>query len=81
MNGVRRFDSAAGFPKIRRKVKNMIKISKEKWEGICSDYKGEWSDYHGDHPEWIGKKVVMSGCINPNELGRLLIEGVHFEIV
>lgn len=58
----------------------MFKISKEKWEEICNDYKGEWHDYHGEHPEWIGRKVVMSGCINPNELGKLLIEGIHFEI-
>ena len=60
----------------------MIKISKEKWESIYSDYKGEWMDYHGDHPEWLGKKVVMSGCVtnDPSELGKLLIEGVHFII-
>lgn len=58
----------------------MIKISKEKWESIHTDYKGQWQDYYNDHPEWIGRKVVMSTCIsdNPNKLGKLLIEGVHF---
>ena len=34
----------------------MIKISKEKWDSIYSDYKGEWMDYYNDHPEWLGKK-------------------------
>ena len=37
-------------------------------------------DYYNDHPEWLGKKVIMSGCIS-DEPGKLLIEGVHFEIV
>lgn len=61
----------------------MIKITREQWDSICADYKGEWQDYHNDHPEWTGKKVVMSTCIteNPNELCKLLVEGVHFEIV
>jgi len=61
----------------------MFKISKEKWDSIEADYKGIWQDYHNDHPEWLGKKVVMSTCItdNPNELGKLLVEGVHFCIV
>lgn len=61
----------------------MIAVSQEKWDSIHSDYKGEWQNYYGDHPEWVGKKVVMSGLITeePNELGKLLVEGVHFEIV
>lgn len=60
----------------------MIKVSKEKWESICDDYKGTWMDYHNEHPEWIGRKVVMSACItgNVNEVCNLLIEGVHFNI-
>ena len=60
----------------------MIAISKEKWDSICADYKGEWQDYYNEHPEWLGRKVVMSGCItdNPNELGKLLVENVHFVI-
>lgn len=57
----------------------MLKITNQKWNSICSDYKGTWYDYHGDHPEWLGRKVVMSGCIS-DELGKLLIEGVHFVI-
>lgn len=61
----------------------MMTITKAKWDSIYTDYKGEWQDYHGDHPEWVGKKTVMSTCIteNPNELCRLLVEGVHFVIV
>lgn len=60
----------------------MIKISKVKWDSIHADYKGVWQGYYNEHPEWIGKKVVMSGCIteNPKELGQLLIEGIHFVI-
>ena len=61
----------------------MLEIPRSRWDGISADYKGEWQDYHGDHPEWLGRKVVMSTCIteNPNEKCKLLIEGVHFEIV
>ena len=61
----------------------MYKISKNDWDKIDADYKGEWMDYQGTHPEWKGKKVVMSIFVthNPNETCGLLIEGVHFEIV
>lgn len=60
----------------------MIKVSKEKWDSIHTDYKGTWMDYYNEKPEWIGKRVVMSTCIteNPNELCSLLVEGVHFII-
>lgn len=57
----------------------MIKVSKEKWDKIPNDYKSIWQDYYSKHPEWIGKKVVMSGCIS-DELGKLLVEDVHFII-
>lgn len=60
----------------------MIEITQEKWDSIYSDYKGIWQDYYNEKPEWIGRKVVMSGCItqNPSELGKLLVEGEHFII-
>ena len=60
----------------------MLKISKEKWDLICDDYKGTWQNYHNDHPEWLGRKVVMSTCITErkNELCSLLIEGQDFVI-
>lgn len=63
-------------------TEDIIKVSKEKWDNIHTDYKGIWQDYHNEKPEWLGRKVVMSGCIteNPNELGKLLVEGVHFII-
>lgn len=48
----------------------MIKVTKEQWDKIHRDYKGERD----------GKKTVLSGCIS-NEIGALLIEGLHFEIV
>ena len=60
----------------------LISVSRERWDSIGSDYKGEWLDYYDECPEWKGRKVVMSGCIteDPAELGKLLIEGVHFRI-
>lgn len=61
----------------------MIEISKEEWNLVENAYKGEWQDYYNEHPEWVGRKVVMSGIISKDsrELGKLLIEGVHFIIV
>lgn len=63
-------------------VGKLIEVSQEKWDSIGSDYKGTWQDYYDECPEWKGKKVVMSGCIteDPTELGKLLVEGVHFRI-
>lgn len=60
----------------------MYSIKQNEWDKIPDDYKGEWKNYHNDHPEWIGKKVVMSYFIthDANEPGSLLIEGVHFII-
>lgn len=60
----------------------MITITKAQWDKIGNDYKGTFQNYHGDHPEWYGKRVVMSTCIthNPNENCSLLIEDVHFKI-
>lgn len=60
----------------------MIKITKAKWDSIHDDYKGTWQDYYNEHPEWKGRKVVMSGCVtnDPSELGKLLVEGEHFVI-
>lgn len=68
--------------KNQKNKKKMVKISKNKWDSIYADYKGTWKDYYNEHPEWTGRKVVMSGCVsnNPNELGKLLVEGVHFVI-
>lgn len=61
----------------------MIEISKEEWNSIDNLHKGEWQDYYNEHPEWIGRKTVMSGVFSkdPYELGKLLIEDVHFIIV
>lgn len=60
----------------------MIKVSKEKWDSICADYKGTWQVYFNGKPEWKGKRTVLSDCIteNPNELGKLFVEDVHFII-
>ncbi|MFH0334681.1 hypothetical protein [Clostridium perfringens] len=41
----------------------MLKISLEEYNNKPRDYKGEYMDYHGDHPELKGKK-------NFNGLGK-----------
>lgn len=65
----------------------MIKVTQEKWDSISNDYKGMWTrkikdnGWQRDLPEeYIGKRTVMSGCIS-DEIGSLLTESVHFEIV
>lgn len=65
----------------------MIQVTKEKWDKIPNDAKGKWdrslkeNGWQPDLPEeFIGKRTVMSGCIS-DEIGTLLTEGVHFEIV
>ena len=58
----------------------MLKITKEQWKAIPNDYKGIWTGYNNEKPEWIGKKTVLEGCIINEASTALLIEGVHFEI-
>ena len=65
----------------------MIKVSKEQWNKISKDYKGQWERWHKDEgwqpnlpEEYIGKRTVLSGCIS-NEIGSMLTEGIHFQIV
>lgn len=65
----------------------MIKVTNEEWNNIPKDYKGRWERYIKDNgwqpdlpEEYIGKRTVLSGCIS-DEIGALLTEGVHFEIV
>ncbi|WP_282144725.1 hypothetical protein [Thomasclavelia cocleata] len=60
-------------------MENLIIVSKEKWDSIPSDYKGKWIDYNNEHPELLGKRTVLSGCIS-KKIGTLLIESVHFVI-
>ena len=65
--------------------KELIKVSKEKWDSICNDYKSVWHQWHLDFDkkipkDFLGKRCVMSGCIS-TELGSLLTESVHFEII
>lgn len=65
----------------------MIKVTKLEWERIPKDCKGIWErwikdgGWQPDLPEdYIGKRTVMSGCIS-NEIGSLLTESIHFEII
>lgn len=61
---------------------SIISVSQEKWDSIPSDYKGVWQAYMDDHPEWKGRKVVLSTCItnDPLEKCRLWVEHEHFLI-
>ena len=52
-------------------------ITKKQYAAIPSDYKGRWMDYHGDHPEWKGRRTAFL----PGHGTTLHIEGVSFEIV
>ena len=52
-------------------------ITKEQYNAIPADYKGRWMDYHGDHPEWKGRRPAFL----PGHGTTLFIEGVSFEIV
>lgn len=65
----------------------MIKVTKSKWDKLPDSCKGKWTreikdnGWQPDLPEdYIDKRTVMSGCIS-DEIGALLTEGVHFEIV
>lgn len=65
----------------------MIKVTKQEWNNIHNDYKGQWTrkikenGWQPDLPEeYIGKRTVLSGCIS-NEIGSLLTEDIHFQIV
>lgn len=50
----------------------MIEISKEQWNLIENAYKGEWQDYYNEHPEWLGRKVVMWVVPEGTTLDRLV---------
>lgn len=69
-------------PAFEGQKKLMMKISSEEWDKISPLFKGEWQDYYNEHPEWIGRRVVMSSLFanDPAELGGLLIEGIDFVI-
>ena len=57
-----------------------VKITQQEYDSVHSDYKGEWMNYHGDHPEWLGKRTVMEAVFFNQSCGKgvkgLLIEGV-----
>ena len=63
----------------------MIKVTKEKWNSIPNDYKGRWEEKQLNYDDtiprnFLGKRTVLSGCIS-EEIGGLLTEGIHFEII
>lgn len=55
----------------------MLHVTREEWNRTSRDFKGVYSDYRGEHPEWKGLKEIMPPC----ELGYttcLLLEGFGF---
>lgn len=60
--------------------KEIIEITKDKWDSIPNDYKDVWLAFNNELPDFKGKRCVLSGCIS-NEIGKLLIEDLHFKIV
>ena len=65
----------------------MITITEKEWNKISDSAKGKWTreikenGWQSDLPEeFIGKKTVLSGCIS-SEIGSLLTEGAHFQII
>ncbi len=55
----------------------IVYITQAEYDAIGNDFKGVWHDYHGDRPEWKGRRTAMIA-----EYGtRLFIEGVSLKIV
>lgn len=56
--------------------KEIPRISEQDFEAIPKDYKGTYSDFNGQHPEWKGKRTAFL----PGHGTTLFIEGVSFII-
>lgn len=52
---------------------------KEFRRSVEHGYTGTYYDYDGKHPEWKGKRTIMTGDDGPGT--NLYIEGISFEIV
>lgn len=63
-------------------AKCMFHVRQKEWGEIPNIFKGTWQDYYNEHPEWIGRRTVMSTCLNHNaeDKGKLFIEGIDFLI-
>lgn len=60
-----------------QKGRIMERITKKEFDKIPAAYKGVFADYHGEHPEWKGRRTAFL----PGHGTTLFIEGVSFEIV
>jgi len=54
----------------------MERITQREYDHIPADYKGIYSDYDSQHPEWRGRRTAFL----PGHGTILFIEGVSFEI-
>ena len=64
----------------------MLQITKQKWDQIPNDYKSIWKSQHKQFDpnlpnNFIGKRTVFEGCINPRAGTVLITEDIHFIIV
>lgn len=55
-------------------------VSEKEWDWAAyQGHTGVYSDWDGTHPEWKGRRTIMTGEDGPGTI--LYIEGVSFEIV
>lgn len=62
-----------------RVVSGVIQIPLSQWEELPEEYKDFITDEE-QFPGLVGRRTVLSSCIS-NELSKLYIEGLNFEIV
>lgn len=57
----------------------MLELTKQEYNRIGQDFRGRYMDYHGTHPEWKGRRTVVTFIHGQGT--TLLIEGVGFRII
>ena len=63
------------------KLRNLYKINKKDFNNIEKDYKNKWMAFNGELEEYKGKWTCFESCMTQKPSTKLLIEGLHFQIV
>ena len=63
------------------KLRKLYKINKKDFNNIEKDYKNKWMAFNGELEEYKGKWTCFESCITHKPSTKLLIEGLHFQIV